>query len=267
MYGKIRSGINIFLDLEKPLELAPNEDVPPSTQPQEKNQTSVGNGGLKGVDVGYSRLKAQVEKGLFLLADGEKNTCAVCDKDVESKTAMVLVCPIEECNGSFHLTCLARRFLHEEEKTFLLPTSGTCPQCGLRLEWIDLVKELSLRLRGGEQVARLMEKPKVRKRKVSHTGEDPTQALHENSVNNVNNLDHDQSDTDHDSSTGSGLEGPLADDWRYQHEDDDMMSVTSTASGISSCFGAPSPTQQRGSTPSLGILVEDSEWDDAEVLD
>lgn len=265
----MRTGVDVFLDLKKPPDLPLGEDAPPSTQLKEKRtQKSVGQGGLEGIDVGYSKLTTHLEKSFFLLADGEKNSCVICDENIASKTPLVLVCPEQECRASSHLSCLAQRFLHEsEEESSILPTSGRCPHCRSRLRWIDLVKELSLRLRGEAEIARLMKKPKTRKRKASRNDENLFQALDENPIDDISNPDHDQTSSEDDSSTGSTLEEPLADDWRYQQDDEDTMSVTSNASGMSSCFDAPSPTKQRGSTPSLGIVVEDSEWDDAEILD
>jgi structure-specific endonuclease subunit SLX1 len=267
--GKIRSGINVFLDLRQPAELPLDDEAPPSTQLKEKRKPkAVGQGGLEGLDIGYSGLTAHLEKSFFLLADGEKNTCAVCDKDIASEMAMVLVCPEQGCEASSHLSCLAQKFLREgEEKMAILPTSGRCPRCGSMLRWIDLVKELSLRLGGEAQVARFMKKAKTRKRKSACSGKDCSHALDGKPLDDITNLDHDPSSSDDDSSTGSSSEEQWADGWQYQEDDEDTVSVTSTASGLSSCFDAPCPTKQRGSAPRLGILVEDSDWDDAEVLD
>lgn len=268
--AETKTGIDAVLDLKKPLELPADEDAPPSTQLKEKkkNRKSVGQGGLEGIDVGYSKLATQLEKSLFLLADGEKNSCAICDEEIDTRMVLVLVCPEQECRAASHLNCLAQRFLHEgEEKSSMLPTSGKCPRCRSRLKWIDLVKELSLRLSGEAQVARLMKKPKTRTKKTSRRDKKIFSAVDENIIDDINNLDHDRSSSDDDSSTRSASEERLVDDWYYQQDDDDAMSVTSNASGVSSCFDAPSPTKKRGSAPNLGILVEDSEWDDAEVLD
>ena len=267
--AEVKTNIKVVLDLKKPLELPADGDTPPSTQPKNKrNQKSVGQGGVEGIDVGYNKIANHLEKSLFLLADGERNSCSVCDESIDSKTALVLICPEQECRASSHLNCLAEHFLQEEtDKSLVLPISGECPHCQSRLRWIDLVKELSLRLCGEAEVARLMKKPKTRTRKVSRRDENVFPAVDESLIEDINHLDHDQSSSDDDSSTRTTSEEQLADDWYYQQDDDDTMSVTSNASGVSSCFDAPSPAKHRGSAPNLGILVEDSEWDDAEVLD
>lgn len=260
----------MILDLKEPPELPANEDIPPSTQPKKKrNRSSVGHGGVEGIDVGYNKLATHLEKSLSLLAPGPTITCAVCEQSIESKMELVLICPEQECRASSHLNCLAQHFLREElGESLVLPISGRCPQCRSRLRWIDLVKELSLRLCGETQVARLIKKPKTRTKKASRRDKTIISAVEENLMNDANCLDHSQSGSDDESSTRSNAsEEQLLDDWYYQQDDDDTMSVTSNASGVSSCFDCPSPTKQQGSAPGLGILVEDSDWDDAEVLD
>lgn len=266
----MKSGIDVFLDLKKPLELSEDEDTPPSTQPKEKrNRKSIEQGGVEGIDVGYNKLTPHLEKNLSLLAHGEGISCAICNASIERKTLLVLTCPEQECRMSSHLNCLAQRFLQEEgEKSSVLPISGKCPQCRSRLRWIDLVKELSLRLCGEARVARLLKKPKTRTKKASCGNTNFVPAVDETLADATNYLTHDQSGSDDDSSTGGATsDEQLVDDWYYQRDDDDTMSVTSNASGLSSCFDAPSPTKQGGSAPSLGMLIEDSEWDDAEILD
>lgn len=266
-----KTGIDVVLDLKKPSEPSWEEEAPPSTQLEEKSKLqSIGQGGVEGIDVGYSTLTDHLDKGLFLLADGEKNSCAVCDENIGNDTALVLVCPEKECRAASHLNCLAQRFLHEEgERSTILPTSGRCPHCDSTLKWIKLVKELSLRLSGEAQIAKLLKKSKPR-RKVIRGGENLLSASNGKSKDDLKKQDHDQRSTDTDddgSSTGSTLEERLQDDWRHQEEDENAMSETSNASGFSSCFDAPSPSKRQGSIPSLGIVVEDSEWEDAEVLD
>lgn len=266
---EIQGEIDVFLDLPKPPEFPPEEDTPPSTQLKGKrNRKSVGQGGVEGLDVGYNKFAAHLEKSASILARGESNSCAVCNKIIESKTELVLICPEQECKASSHMNCLAQHFLQESGKGSILPISGNCPQCQSRLKWIDLVKELSLRLYGEAQVAKLMKKPKTRTKKASRGNENVLPAVDENLIDDVDCLDQGHNSSDDDSSSrGSTPDEQLVDDWYYQQDDDDdTMSVASNASGVSSCFDAPSPTK-RGLTPSLGIVIEDSEWDDAEVLD
>ena len=267
----MKSGVDVILDLKRLPELPADEDMPPSTQPKKKkrNRGSIEQGGVEGIDVGYNKLATHLEKSLSVLAPGQKISCAVCDQSIDSKPALVLICPEQECRASSHLNCLAQHFLQEEAvESLVLPISGRCPRCRSMLRWMDLVKELSLRLCGEVQVARLMKKPKTRAKKASRRDEKFFSGVEENLTDDANCLDHAQSRSDDESSTRSTTsEEQLMDDWYYQQDDDDTMSVTSNASGVSSCLDCPSPTKHQGSAPNLGILIEDSEWDDAEVLD
>lgn len=263
--GQIRSGIKILLDVKQPEEPLATEEVPPSAQIKPKRKSKVvGKGGVDGVDVGYSKLKGYLEKSLFLLAESESNSCAVCVEDLGVRDAMVLVCSHENCRSTFHLTCLAKRFLNaENQEELVLPTSGTCPQCGSELRWIDLVKEMSLRIRGENDVARLMKKPKVRQTKTSTIKKT---LLLVDGTENKDGSDYDQDSTNDDSDAAKDLEEPLPDDWQYQEDEDDAMSLASAVSD-SSYPDAPSPTRTRAPELRLGIVIEDSDWDDAEILD
>ncbi|KAL8703237.1 MAG: hypothetical protein Q9201_003570 [Fulgogasparrea decipioides] len=60
-------------------------------------------------------------------------------------------------------------------------------------------------------------------------------------------------------------DGPLSDGWLELGEDDDNASLASTETGISSRPGSPVEFNRR--QPKLEVVIEDSEWDSAEVLD
>lgn len=263
--GQIQSGIKILLDVKQPEESSVTEEVPPSAQIKStRKPKAIGTGGVDGVDVGYSKLKEYLEKSLLLLAEGKSNTCAVCAKEVGVRNAMVLVCSHKNCSSVFHLTCLAQRFLNaEKQEGLIFPTSGTCPQCGLELQWIDLVKEMSLRIRGERDVARLMKKPKVRKTKTSKGNNKISPVAVEGTENDS---EREQDSANNDSDAANDFEEALPSDWQQEENEDDRMSMTSAVSD-SSYLDAPSPTGSKFPQSRLGIVIEDSDWDDAEVLD
>ena len=61
---------------------------------------------------------------------------------------------------------------------------------------------------------------------------------------------------------------PLPDDWHFQvNDDDDVMSVTSATSGFWDSMDTASPSKIPVAAPRLKIVIEDSEWNDADVLD
>lgn len=263
---KIQNGIRILLDLKQPEESTKAVEVPKNQMTQNTNSKGSDNGGVHGVDVGYTSLKGYLEKSLFLLAGGGSNICAVCTKDIGPRVTMVLVCSHENCRSAFHLTCLAQSFLKSErEEGLVLPKSGTCPQCKLELQWIDLVKEMSLRIRGEREVARLMKRPRVRQiRSSKHKIMPPPNAFDEDE--GEDDTDSGQGSADDDSDTLSDIEDPSLSDWRYLEDEDDRMSITSTVSNPS-CLDVSSPVRSKAQDAKLGTVIEDSDWDDAEILD
>lgn len=269
MDGAIRGGIRVSLDVKPPAESLIHDELPPCTEVrQDQKHDPAGKGGIEGIDAGYGQLKNRIEKSLFLLSEGEDTKCAICSEDINPHITTALVCPQGTCSTAFHMTCLAKRFLDSEQpEDSVLPTSGTCPKCDSRLQWIDLVKEMSLRTRGEMEMARLMKKPRIRKTKVSKTKKavlvDAAVEIADDEAegDHYHTLDEDDADT-------SMIEDPLPDDWFYQEDDDDdSVSVTSATSAIRTSFDPPSSVKPISTGSRLEIVINDSDWDDAEVLD
>lgn len=263
--GKIRGDIQILLDVKQPLEAVVHSDTPLSMQAKGKQKLeAVGKGGIEGLDTGYGNLTGHVEKSIFLLGEDESIMCAVCSDTIGPSTAMALVCPSEDCKAVFHMSCLAMRFLVEESGLGpIMPTLGRCPTCRVELRWIDLVKEMSLRANGGKEVAQLMKKPSERKAKASNLRKaNSFQELGEKLKDGDD--DREEGFVEDSMHAGAAADDALPDDWYYQGDDDDMMSVTSAASGFSDSVDAASPI--RAAASRLGVVIEDSEGDDAESL-
>ena len=202
-------------------------------------------------------MKAYVEKSLFLLAEGEATKCAVCTKELGTQVTTAVVCPNEGCRTASHMTCLAKKYLGENGSDRpLIPTSGSCPGCNAAFKWIDLVKEMSLRIRGEKEVAQLMRKPREQKTKMPKG----KSRLPSEVVGNSDEDDFDEGLLDADI-----VDEPLLEDeWVYRDEDDDdLISVTTAASES----GAPSPIRFGKPDQTLEMFIEDSDWDNAEVLD
>ena len=269
--GNIRGDIKVSLDLKQPDEFNNDNDLPMSTQAKGKRKReALGKGGIEGLEVGYSDLKNHMEKSIFTLAEGEGISCALCAKKLGPKTAMALVCPQQDCRTATHVACLATKFIEDEGAgTSVTPTCGRCPGCKEEIQWIDLVKELSLRLRGEKELARIMKKPKECKTKVPRVDvvvaaqpEAPT--FEEEEV--VADLDEDPVGVEMRSLDGS--DGSLLDEWQYQCEDDDdMTSVMSGHSALSGGVEVASPTKCSSSALKLPAMIEDSELDDTEFSD
>ena len=231
----MRNPVKVSLDVKQAEQSAGTNEIPMTNHAKgQRKRERLGKGGVDGLDVGYSGLKSHLEKSVFLLAEDEVMHCTICSELIEPEASLTLVCPQESCKGVFHLSCLAAVFLRDQgPASALVPVLGNCPSCKAELHWIDLVKEMSLRARGQKEVDQLMKKPGERKAEVTAV-----------------------EDTD----------DSLPDDWRYQEDDDDVTSVTSADSRLSESRGVASPGKASTTLSRLGVVIEDSEGDDTEVL-
>ncbi len=248
--GEIRSGIRVLLDLEQPAEATDEHDAPQIKRIS--NGGAIGKGGVEGIDVGYSKLKDHVEKSLILLAEGELNSCAICARDIGPQATTLLVCPNGNCRAASHMTCLAARFLDiEKQEAHIIPTSGNCPQCHSEIQWIDLVKEMSLRVRGKAHLVRMIKK----QRGTKMTTQRGYLSIPEKKSGEVEDLCVDGEGSE----SANDLEEPLPDDWE--------MSVARASSNIPNDLGALKPGKSTSSVPRLETEIQDSECDDSEILD
>ena len=127
---------------------------------------------IRAIPVAYEDCKTHVEKSKMMLGDDQKRVCGVCKEDVSPDTSLVLVCPVETCHVVSHMACMSQKFLAEESNIdAFIPIQGTCPSCRSSLRWSDLMKELSLRMYGEEEL-KVMFKTKRKKRKSDGTIED-----------------------------------------------------------------------------------------------
>lgn len=256
---EIRPGIQIILDVKPAEEFKLDDEsaITAHATSVKPKQSTIGEGGVDGLDVGYGSMKGYVEKSLFLLAEGEATICAVCTKELGTSATTAVVCPNEGCRTASHSTCLAKRFLVEDGSNGpVVPTSGSCPSCNAALNWIDLVREMSLRIRGEKEVVQLMREPRRRKIKVPKGRSTLSSELAGNSDDDV---------TDCGLVAADIVDEPLLeDDWIYRDEDDDdMISVTTAASESR----VSSPRRVGKPDRTLEMVIEDSDWDNAETLD
>lgn len=198
--------------------------------------------GIYAIDVGYSRLKGHLEKSQILFQNAESLRCVSCSRSVPCDGSMTLVCPSDGCSAVGHLECFASTFSKENNANDFLPVEGKCPGCGKTHKWVDLVKEMTLRLRGEAEIKKIFKVRKPRAKKATRPQE-ATESL------------EDESDEDLDDPM------PLQDDWHYLSEEDDDGNMPHIRSD-------PSPVQTKAfafatrSEP----FIEDSDWDEAEVI-
>jgi structure-specific endonuclease subunit SLX1 len=128
---------------------------------------------IRAIPVAYEDCKPYVEKSRVIFEDEQQKVCGVCKKEAVTSTSLMLVCPVEFCQTVSHLSCLSNKFLAERRgEDALVPMDGTCPGCHSTITWSTMMKELSLRLHGAEEL-KTMFKPQ-RKRKSDNISESDT---------------------------------------------------------------------------------------------
>ena len=159
---QVRPGIKVTLDLTQARQ---EDDQFTSAQPPPKRRkiNLIGQGGVDGVDPTYAQFQDVVEKGKFLLDEGDGQKCQICSEGLDMHNDLFVICPSNGCQSLSHLTCLSNRFLQQTQSSLLVPESGKCPSCRKTLQWSDLMKELSLRTRGEKEVKKLLGKRKKTK--------------------------------------------------------------------------------------------------------
>jgi structure-specific endonuclease subunit SLX1 len=215
--------------------------------------------GISILTVDYSDQKHQVEKAKDIIDFEREGSCVICRKELDHEGGLHAICPKPECNSITHLTCLSKLFLKEDDD-IMIPIGGECPSCKADLRWVDIVKELTLRMRGQKEVENLLKVKRVRKRKEVKS----SQAI----VNSdEDDLDVDKDDEEELATCGethSSTQATPGDDWYAVDNSDDSDAASFAgnvlqAKEISSCY-ASKPNESK-------TIIEDSDWDDAEILD
>lgn len=225
----------------------------PRKQPAEDVVPTDGIVGIQALDVGYTSLKQHLRKSQELFgADAPTLQCCVCQSEVPSSGASTLVCSNDDCSAVSHLQCLATKFQSEIELSddLVVRSTGRCPTCSSELQWVNLAKELSLRMRGEREIKEIFKTKRVRKGTA-------TEAVQ-----------------DHDADS-SGEEDALPDivpeeyDWP-QIDDSSEEEVAPVGRRLTKGVPAPKRTPRKPSkqirTTCSEPVIEDSEWDEAEIL-
>lgn len=227
--------------------------------------------GVYALDVTYQPAKLGLEKSRKLLAQNCLS-CSVCEGAFDSSAAMTLVCPEDACRSVAHMACLSNSFLAEEGRSdVIVPTQGSCPACKETLSWPDLVRDLSLRVRGEKEVAALFKPPRGRKKKPGEET-DNMPVAEDASDAESNNIDV-ASDDDMDGGIIVPPQGLAVDeisvaneavpdndlDWHCVDDDVDEIMLSKAAH--------PGDKALKTSGNKSEIIIEDSDWEEAEVLD
>ena len=263
--AEIRNSINVILDPSPPEQLAISGVCPSGSQPiSEAERKNVIQKAVQSLDVGYGSLKPWIRKSLELIKTGS-NFCTVCSQHFAGQGNTMIVCPQADCYATSHVACLAGKFLNGHEGNHVIPVSGTCARCTTELQWADLIKELSLRARGKNELTVLLKERRVCKAKVERADQGLSSEILSDETDDAGGEEFEE-DLDTASARLANVGGEiLADQWLNLAElEDDTISITSAESeipsGIDSVNAIKAPSR-------LEIVIEDSEWDGAEVLD
>jgi len=213
--------------------------------------------------VGYGSMKATLQRSLSALSS-PGNSCAVCRHPVHPDKQQLLVCSSEPCRSISHMACLSQHFLPEPHAgNLIVPKSGNCPTCKASLSWSRLVRDLSLRIRGAKETAELF---RERRRKKSGIAES---AIAEVAEALTEGEEADEGDHDEDLDA-TGFRLPKLQDDDQAVSEDDWRPIDDVEEGEAHLpnlkLRGPGSARKAAKKQSERV-VEDSDWDEAEVLD
>ncbi|KAI1078713.1 hypothetical protein F5B20DRAFT_201321 [Whalleya microplaca] len=120
--------------------------------------------GIHALPLDYAPMKDYVAKTQSLYQFEREGDCVVCGEALAPGQGLYATCSSTGCEGTGHVSCWSRHMLGEENGEHIIPISGHCPRCKGEVVWGDMMKEMSLRMRGAKEVDKLLNK-KRRKRK------------------------------------------------------------------------------------------------------
>lgn len=277
----IRRGINVKLAKETDTAIQlPNTSV--STQDGSVNDhinTSTDAlkplRGIEAIDVGYGSCKSHLEKSQSLLEADTPVACRVCMETIQAEGSPSVVCPERDCEMVSHLICLSQAFLAQGRKAdALVPTEGNCPGCQAELSWSVLVRDLSLRMRGQKEIDALFKTPRQRKTKVTTSNGEMAVLVVEQTARDAQESESATDDDDSEDEAPQfivprslGMVGLSdgEDDWVYRQDDyTEEVASTAGAEREATMITRLEPFPERNSSTRV---IEDSDWDDAEILD
>ncbi len=154
-----REGLEIKEDFE-PLNSTsgsgPSADVAELTTIPERKTW-----GIHALSLDYGSIREYVERAHNAVSSVGEESCMHCNEGLEAGKGLYSVCPNEGCEAVGHLKCWSMRAVGNHSNRSdggLIPLHCTCPSCGGRIRWGDMMKELTLRTRGSKEVEKLFKK-------------------------------------------------------------------------------------------------------------
>jgi structure-specific endonuclease subunit SLX1 len=114
--------------------------------------------GIHALPLDYEPIKEYVAKGRDIFEFERQGRCVVCGEEMQPGEGLHAVCANNGCDGVGHLSCWSRHFLEGDEAGAIVPVQGQCPKCHSELHWGDMMRELTLRVRGQKEVDKLLKR-------------------------------------------------------------------------------------------------------------
>lgn len=218
-------------------------------------------GSINQLQVDYTKLEAYLEKSMFLLDDAEDLHCHVCKASIIPDAQQIVVCPQTTCRGTNHLLCLSSKFLEStDDPDCLVPTHGACPACKMVVSWPVLMQELTVRNRAEKETRTILQRKERRVRKgtaKSSTSKKGKDKIAQERFSSVEPIFDGTSDRVQDAKGQLDQNDPqLDDDWLGEID-----------IGSESEYGDREQSRSPPAPSRLEIVIEDSEWDDAELIE
>lgn len=121
--------------------------------------------GIHALPLDYAPMKDYVTKTQSIYDFEREGDCVICKEHLEPGKGLYATCSHAGCEGTGHVACWSRHMLGKEVEEDIIPVTGHCPQCKGEVVWGDLMKEMSLRVRGKKEVEKLLQIKKPRKRR------------------------------------------------------------------------------------------------------
>jgi structure-specific endonuclease subunit SLX1 len=120
------------------------------------NDPSSPSGGIYSLPLDYSPLTEYVVRAHNVVSFEQEGNCVFCEAELESGKGLHGMCPNDNCKAMGHLTCWSGHALPGQHAAHIIPQDCSCPSCGGHVRWGDMMKELSLRVRGSKDVQKLV---------------------------------------------------------------------------------------------------------------
>lgn len=242
---QISTDIKVWLDMPRQEHDQTSQDI---TKTQKRRRLDlIGKGGVNGIDPTYAPLRPVSEKSAMLLEVGERLICSLCKQSVNVKNDLITVCPKVNCQSFHHMSCLSSHFLKDDAASSLIPKGGNCPGCKGNLSWPDLMKGMTLRVRGAKEVQKML-KGKSRAA--------PSGALEPTALEEEGSEEFDLEESDDDRLEAADV---------VDESGDDAASVTSLESGLSRA-STRREVFELSAGKKLPTVIEDSDVDAVDLV-